>query len=82
MRYCHRCNERHSLCPIANGDIIIAGRGVPLREGPSESLGVDAAATQTEMTDSDDIALPDDFTERVRRQATHTPWHIPESLRL
>ena len=51
-------------------------------ECPSAPLDTDVAATPADLTVLGDICLPDGFVELIRRSQPHTPWHIPETLRL
>ena len=79
-RHCHRCNETRSLRPVALDDIVPGARGVPLRQSPIDRP--DVPMEQAARTETGDILLPADFSERAGKLPANTLVHIPVAIRV
>ena len=78
-RQCHRCGQSRALRPLAVGDVIPGGRGVPLRAA-ADAVQPPANAAAPDGRQGD-IQPPVDFAQRVRRLPSHSLVHIPVAAR-
>ena len=81
-RQCNRCSATTRLRPPQVGDVVQGPPGAAVQgtQATDHSQGV-SHATLPQTQTMEDVALPNDFTNRVRRLPPNTLVHIPVASR-